>query len=164
MEIRKVVAKRVEIMRKSLPGYEESYILPSSLPIGVRETRRIIGEYVLLGSDVMCGKRFEDTIARSANSIDLHLPKGKWEYADVNVYHDIPYRCLVPLDVEGIIVAGRSISCDRTAFGAIRQVPVCMATGQAAGTAAAVAAKDGQSPRNVSITKIQDRLRKEKMI
>jgi hypothetical protein len=164
IEIREKLLEKVEKLRKTLPGYENCFIIPSSLPLGVRETRRIIGEYVLKGSDVMAGKRFPDTIARSANSIDLHLPKGKWEYGGVKGYHDIPYRSLLPLDVEGIAVAGRCISCDRKAFGAIRQVPVCMATGQAAGTAAAIAAKTNTTPRKIPLNKLQEQLRKEGMI
>jgi hypothetical protein len=152
---------QIENMRVSHKAYEKAIVVSDSLQIGIRETRRIIGGYVLTGDDVVNGHKFDDSIAKSADPIDGHLPGGGWDYHQINGYHEIPYRCLVPQKVENLLVAGRCISADHRAESAIRKVPPCMATGQAAGTAAALAAKQGTTPRQLDVELLQRTLKEQ---
>jgi hypothetical protein len=125
----------------------------------VRETRHIKGEYTLTGADTVKGNRFEDSIAADASALDIHDPKG----GDVDFQsmppYEIPYRCLVPMGVEGLLVAGRCISADHAAHARSRNMPACMATGQAAGVAASVAIDEGVQVRDVTVSKVQKILR-----
>ncbi len=150
-------------LQERVPGFERAKIMQIAPVLGVRETRHIRGEYVLTGEDVMNGKHFEDSIAADASALDIHDPKG----ADVDfrgmVPYEIPYRCLVPLEVEQLLVAGRCISADHDAHSRSRNMPACMATGQAAGIAAAIAIDEGVSLRNVPIAQVQEALRAIRM-
>lgn len=146
-------------LRERVPGFENARIGQVSPILGVRETRHIKGEYTLTGPDSLGGVRFDDSIAADASALDIHDPKG----GDVDFQslppYEIPYRCLLPLGVEQLLVAGRCISADHAAHARSRNMPACMATGQAAGVAAAIAVEEGVSVRNVSIPKVQAALR-----
>ena len=142
----------VDFMRKRLPGFANCYLLDTGTQIGVRETRRIMGEYVITAEDVFGARRFEDAIARVSFPIDIHDVKGGggfFEGPRDGPYYTIPYRSLVPLAVENLLVAGRCISATHEAHGSLRVMPPCFATGQAAGTAAALALETETSPRKV---------------
>lgn len=147
-------------LRERVPGFEHSRIGQVSPILGVRETRHISGEYTLTGTDSRGETRFEDSIAADASALDIHDPKG----GDVDFQsmppYEIPYRCLLPLGVEQLLVAGRCISADHDAHARSRNMPACMATGQAAGVAAAIAVEDGVTVRKVSVPKVQAALRK----
>ena len=158
---RKEIWRKLSDVRSSRPGYADCIAMASSLPLGIRETRRITGGYVLTGDDVQFGHKFDDSITKSADPIDGHLPGGGWDYHQVEGYHDIPYRCLVPQKIENLLVAGRCISADHRAESAIRKVPPCMATGQAAGTAAALAVKNKVTPRNLDVELLQKTLKEQ---
>ena len=142
-----------------VPGFEHARIGQLSPILGVRETRHIAGEYTLTGPDTIRGTRFEDSIAADASALDIHEPKG----GDVDFQsmppYEIPYRCLVPQKIEQILVAGRCISADHDAHARSRNMPACMATGQAAGTAAAIAVEEGTTVRRVPVAKVQAALR-----
>jgi hypothetical protein len=152
---RELVQHLAGFVRKYLPGCEEAYLVSSGVQIGVRETRRIIGDYVLTLDDYLARRSFEDEIARNAYYIDIHLSKTEWErqlgeeidWAEkIHQYapgesHGIPYRCLVPKGLTNVLVAGRCISTDRATQGSVRVMPNCFALGEAAGCAAAWAAK-----------------------
>ena len=146
-------------LRERVPGFEGARIGQVSPILGVRETRHIKGEYTLTGPDSLGGKRFEDSIAADASALDIHDPKG----GDVDFQslppYEIPYRCLLPLDVEQLLVAGRCISADHAAHARSRNMPACMATGQAAGVAAAVAIEEGTTVRRVPVGKVQAALK-----
>lgn len=146
-------------LRECIPGFEQARIEAIAPVLGVRETRHIIGEYTLTGEDSIKGPAFDDSIAADASALDIHDPKG----ADVDFQglrpYEIPYRCLLPLKVEQLLVAGRCISADHAAHARSRNMPACMATGQAAGIAAAVAIDDGVNVRQVSVAKVQQKLR-----
>lgn len=148
-----------KFLRERIPGFENAGIGQIASVLGVRETRHILGEYTLTGEDSIEGRSFEDSIAADTSAFDIHDPKG----ADVDFQgmrpYEIPYRCLVPLGVEQLLVAGRCISADHTAHGRARNVPACMATGQAAGIAAAVAIDEGVTVRKVPVQKVQEILR-----
>ena len=130
VEGRRAVVRGLEYLRAHMPGMERTFLLDTSSQVGVRETRRIVGEYVLTKEDEVGGRRFDDAIASSL--------------------FDVPYRCLVPLKVDNLLVGGRCISTTHEAQGPVRNIPPCMVTGQAAGAAAALAVKTGTPPRRLA--------------
>ncbi|VWX61394.1 Fumarate reductase [Burkholderiales bacterium 8X] len=146
-------------LRESIPGFENARIEAIAPVLGVRETRHILGEYTLSGKDSVEGTHFDDSIAADASALDIHDPKG----ADVDFQglrpYEIPYRTLLPTGVEQLLVAGRCISADHAAHARSRNMPACMATGQAAGVAAAVAIDQGVNVRRVDVAKVQEKLR-----
>lgn len=151
-------------MRSRLPGFERASLSQVGVQIGVRETRRIEGLYTLQAGDVLEGRKFADCIARSGYPIDIHDPAGKgvqaaWVGGDGA--YDIPYRCLLPKKITNLLAAGRCISTSHEAQATTRLSPSCMATGQAAGTAAAMAAKKNGLPAELDIFELQDELRKD---
>ena len=162
IEGRQLVETQLRFLRSYVPGFERAHLVHTGDQIGIRETRRIVGDYMLVVDDFMRMRSFEDDIARNAYFIDIHLasagsrmqikhlPRGK--------SHGIPYRCLLPQGVANLVVAGRSVSSDRMVQGALRVMPNCFAMGQAAGTAAAMAASSGQDFRAVPISNLQQTL------
>ncbi len=158
--------------RKYLPGFASAYILDSGSHIGVRETRRILGQYVLTEEDIVNGVAFPDTIGVDSNRQKpkgpRHSPDGmEGSASDIETRewiaalytYEIPYRCLLPQRVEGLLVAGRAISSNHEADGYTRNQPACMVTGQAAGAAAALAARRQVVPRQADIAALQAALR-----
>ena len=164
VEARRQMMRVVEFLKRRVPGFESAYLLVSGSQIGVRETRRIMGEYVMTEEDVLGARKFEDVVARGSYPIDIHSPTGEGtviKRLPPGASYDIPYRCLVPKRVENLLVAGRCVSCTHEAQAAIRVIPICVAMGQAAGTAAALAAKLKATPRGIDITMLQKTLRKQ---
>lgn len=152
-----------KFLKELIPGFENSRIGQIAPVLGVRETRHVRGEYTLTGEDALGGKHFEDSIAADASALDIHDPKGgDVDFQGMRPY-EIPYRCLLPIGVEQLLVAGRCISADHIAHGRSRNMPACMATGQAAGIAAAVAIDENVTVRAVPVEKVQEILRSLKM-
>jgi hypothetical protein len=148
--MRKIMLKGHEFMKKNIPSFENSFILDSAPQAGTRGGKRLTGEYMLTKDDFQSCKKFEDTIA-----VFPRLgPPGQAEVK--RVY--IPYRVVVPKTVEGLLVAGRSFSSDMFANNAGNLIPHCIAIGQAAGTAAAMAIKQGISPRKINYKALQKTL------
>jgi hypothetical protein len=148
-------------LRKYVPGFEDSYVVQSGVQVGVRETRRVIGEYQLNADDVLGARKFDDAIARGAYPVDIHNPKGSGtllKRLPPGEAYDIPLRCLLPLNTERVIVAGRCISGTHEAHSSYRVMPIVMATGQAAGVCAAIAARQGRMPRSVPVQDVQREL------
>jgi hypothetical protein len=145
-------------LKERVPGFEHARLGQVSPILGVRETRHILGEYTLTGPDSRGETHFDDSIAADNSALDIHDPKG----GDVDFQsmppYEIPYRCLLPRRVEQILVAGRCISADHEAHARSRNMPACMATGQAAGVAAAIAVEEGVTVRRVPIAKVQTAL------
>ena len=173
IETRHQMLQLAAFARKDIPGFEQSWIVDSASTIGVRETRRIRGEYVMTEEDILAGRHYPDAVAVDANQQNPrqqggHPPDGKEggpqdvearELVARMFVYEIPYRCLVPQGIEGLLVAGRCISVDHHADVYTRNQGSCMATGEAAGVAAAVAVADGMPPRRAEIAKIQRGLR-----
>jgi hypothetical protein len=152
VESRKQVMELLEFFRKHVPGFEQARIAATGTQIGIRESRRIVGEYTLTREDVLQGRRFEDAVARSAYPIDIHNPTGSGTVTHrlpEGESYEIPYRCLVPRNVERLLVAGRCISTTHEALASTRLTPTVMTLGQAAGTAAAFAGKTGVPLRSL---------------
>jgi len=129
----------VNFMRKYVPGFENAVFSGIAPRIGIRETRRIVGEYVLTREDIMEARKRPDGIGKGAHELDVHGSGVKHERSTIKDggSYDIPYGCLVPKNVKNMLVAGRCFSSTREAHSSARVMGTCMAMGQAAGTAAA---------------------------
>lgn len=160
-EGRRQALEYARFLRECVPGYERSVLANFSTQIGVRETRRIEGEYRLTREDVLAARRFDDEIALCGAPIEEHHAGSdtRWEYVPGGGVYGIPYRCLLPQDVDGLLVAGRCLSATHDAHASVRSIGQCMAMGQAAGVAAAMAAADGGAPRAVDVTALRAALR-----
>lgn len=144
----------------------ETYIL-SHVPgqVGVRETNQIEGRYTLTEQDLTGGQRFEDVVAQTNYEIDIHSPDGSKTTDERHIDgYDIPYRCMVPDRVEGLLVAGRSISATHVAMSSMRVQPTCYALGQAAGVAAAVAIDESSTVAGISIPELHRRLSEQGVV
>ncbi|SDD11419.1 FAD-dependent oxidoreductase [Actinokineospora iranica] len=151
-------------LRTHVPGFEQSYLAQSGVQIGVRETRRVLGDYQLTGDDILTARPFADAIAQGAYPVDIHNPAGvgtTLHRVPQGKAYDIPLRCLLPRDTERMLVAGRCISGTHVAHSSYRVMPIAMATGQAAGVCAALAAQSGHVPREVAATAVQHELRRQ---
>lgn len=157
IECRRQIPVIIEFLKKHVPGCQNIRLLISSEMLGVRESRRIVGEYTLTGDDVMTGRSFDDAIAFSGDSIDFH-GKTKSVYVVSNLPTQIPFRCLIPKNADNLLVAGRCLSADITAHSAVRVMPPCFAMGQAAGTASAMAAAEGCGTRQVDVKTLREAL------
>ena len=147
-------------LRDRVPGYEKSVLLNFSTYLGVRESRRIIGDYWLTREDVLNVHKFEDAIAMCGAPIEEHHAGSdtRWEYLPEGAAYDIPYRCLLPKGIEGLLLAGRCLSASHDAHASVRSMGQCMAMGQAAGLAAAQAASKSKSPRQIDVRQLQNDL------
>jgi hypothetical protein len=147
-------------LRDRVSGYEQSVLLNFSSYLGVRESRRIIGDYWLTRDDVLNVHKFEDAIAMCGAPIEEHHAGSdtRWEYLPEGAAYDIPYRCLLPKGVEGLLLAGRCLSASHDAHASVRSMGQCMAMGQAAGLAAAQAASIAKSPREIDVHRLQSDL------
>jgi hypothetical protein len=138
MEGRSQAARLSEFLRREVAGFSEAFLADSAARLGVRETRRIVGEYALSEDDVLGSRKFEDGIARSAWPIERHVRGGEthWRFLERGSWYTIPYRSLVPRGVDNLLVAGRCLSADAGAFGSARVIGPCMLEGQAVAVAA----------------------------
>ncbi len=161
LEGRRQVQEYARFLRDRVPGFERSVIVATSPSIGVRESRRVFGDYRLTREDVLEARRFPDEIALCGAPIEDHHAGGDtaWSYVAEGGVYGIPYRALLPAGLDGMLVAGRCFSATHDAHASARSMATCMAMGQAAGTAAAMAAADGTTPRHVDASGLRDRLR-----
>ncbi len=164
VEARRQAIAIADFLIRNLPGCNEAHLVNTASKVGVRDTRRIIGQYVLTVEDITEGRRFPDCVAKSSCPINFHKG-GKeseriWLQTDKrgSVAYDIPYGCLLPQKIEGILVAGRIISATHEASGSTRMMGSCMATGQAAGVAAAIAVKRNILPSQVEVSEVQQQI------
>ena len=164
-ELRGQIAQIIEFLRKYVPGYADCRLKGTGSALGVRETRRIMGDYVISDQDVETGARQEDVVVHNAwFLIDIHNPAGGGQaegHSQPAIPYDIPYRSLLPAGLEGILTCGRCISGTHRAHASYRIGGVCLATGQAAGTAAALAALSRVSPRSLDTGVLQRALEKQ---
>ncbi|GAF69627.1 unnamed protein product [marine sediment metagenome] len=170
---RKIAEQFHRALKKYCPdAFADSYLVTTAPLLGIRETRRIIGDYVLTFDDFKARRSFRDEIARNCYYIDIHPAKEEMPEAirqrhdptDRYFYgkgesHGIPYRCLTPRGLRNVIVAGRCISTDRTVQGSIRVMPACLCMGEAAGTAAAMAAAASGDVHAIHAYELRSKLR-----
>jgi hypothetical protein len=167
IEGRRQMMETVNWLVRTVPGFERSYLLMAAPQVGVRETRRILGEYVVTEEELFNETIYPDAIALSAYPVDIHNPAGGgtvMRHLPWGAYYSIPYRALVPLHIEDLLVAGRPISTTHEAHSATRIQAVANATGQAAGTAAALCLRQGILPRAVNTDELRAELRGQGVI
>jgi hypothetical protein len=160
MEGRRQVWILYEFLKKYVDGWQNAWLIDTAPRIGVRETRRILGEYVLTEQDIMDGREFSDNIALGSFPVDIHNPNGLWaSFVHIQApCYGVPYRCLLPRQVERLLVAGRTISATHEALASTRVMFTCMAIGQAAGVAAALACRQNILPRHLDAEELQEEL------
>lgn len=188
IEQRQQVQWLVDLFRKYLPGFENCWLVYTASMLGVRDSRRIVGEYVFTGEDLVCARKFPDAVVRDTHGFDIHHPtdsdigyikhvhlsepkepavckpdgKGGYEARlKPGEYYEIPYRCLVPLKIDNLLVAGRCISTTFEAQSGTRLIFTCVNMGQAAGTAAALSIKKNVTPRKLDTELLRRRLIEE---
>ncbi len=172
-EGRKIALEFRNALAEYHPAFKNAFLVNTGSLLGIRETRRIVGDYVLTMDDYLARKTFADEICRNSYPIDIHTAKDELERAkqgDFHVMeryqqyqpgesHGIPYRCLTPKGIENLLVAGRSISTDRLVQGSVRVMPPCLCLGEAAGIAAAMARKSGNNVHAVDTAALREKLR-----
>ena len=151
-----------KFLREDIPGFEDAYLLETATQIGVRETRRAVGDYLVTGSDILKSRKFEDAIARGVYGIDIHGQKGeksRLENPEAGRFYEVPRRALIVKDTKNVLVAGRCISATREGHSALRIMPTSAATGEACGEWAALAIHRNAPLREIAVKDLQDRIR-----
>jgi len=162
LEARRQVKQMVKFLTDKVPGFANAYLSATGTQIGVRESRRILGEYVMTAEDVLGARKFADGIVRGCYDIDIHSPSGTGtiiKRLPAGESYDIPYRCLCPRGFDNLLVAGRPISATHEAHSSLRVMPIAAAVGEAAGTAAAMCIAQEQSVTAVDVAALRQRLR-----
>ncbi len=157
MEAREQVFELFHFLKDNFELFKDSYLINSGAEIGVRESRRIVGEYVLTAEDLLACTKFEDSIARGNYPIDIHNPSGSGTVLkDIprGEYYTVPLRSLIPQGSENLCVAGRCISATHAAQASFRIMPIVCSIGEGAGCAVATAWKDGVAVKDANIEKI----------
>ena len=146
---------------ENMPGFEHAYFADTPTQLGVRETRRARGDYTLTGDDVLGAARFDDAISCGAWPQEFHVEGTETQYVwlDEGAYYQVPYRSLLVQGVDNLLVAGRCISATHEALASTRVIAPSMAQGEAAGIAAAMAARTGTPLRALDVAAVQDALR-----
>lgn len=160
---RRQVDVLMDFFKRELPGLADCQLIDTAATIGVRESRRITGEYQLTLEDLVAGRHFDDVIAAAGYPVDIHSPSSDQGPFDDGIpptanEYQIPYRSLVPAEVDGLLVTGRCISATHEALAAVRVMPPSFAMGEAAGIAAAQAAATGGPVRSVDLPQVQAEL------
>lgn len=160
IEARYQAEQYAQFLIDKVPGYQYADMTHLSHQIGVRESRRIYGEYRLTKQDVLSARKFDDAIAICGAPIEDHHAGNStnWEYLPDGETYGIPYRCLLPQQVDNLLVIGRCLSADHDAHASVRSMGQCMAMGQAAGVAAHLALTNQTAPRELPISMLQNHL------
>lgn len=156
----------VRFLKDYVPGYEEAELSTFSVQLGIRETRRIYGEYRLNAEDVLSARKFDDQIGLCGAPLEDHHEGAdtKWQYLPEGKCVGIPYRTLIPKESENVFVAGRCFSANHVAHSSVRSMAQCMLMGQAAGTAAAIAERQSKQPKDVDAQELRHILKKNNAI
>lgn len=162
LELRQQIRLLTQFLKENLPGYENCRVIGSGTTTGVRESRRVMGDYVIDADEMAEGCRFADVVVHKALFIvNIHNPDGAGQAEPTIQYckpYDLPYRCFLPLGLEGLLVAGRCISGTHRAHASYRVMSICMAMGEAVGIAAAMSASQHCTPRALDVGELQKRL------
>ncbi|MFP4354378.1 MAG: FAD-dependent oxidoreductase [Phycisphaerae bacterium] len=152
IDARRQLREYLQFFRNHVPGYEKAYVFSVAHHVGVRETRRVKGKAYLVKQDFVDASKFDDAIARVHYPIDIHNPDGQGTEhlrLEADEYYEIPYGCIVPEACDNLLIAGRPISVDHAVHSSMRVMPPAMSVGQAAGLAAATAAKSHNKPADL---------------
>ncbi|MEN6643433.1 MAG: FAD-dependent oxidoreductase [Armatimonadia bacterium] len=159
---RKQVRQMVAFLKREVPGFEEAYLSVVPAQIGIRESRRVVGDYTLSVDDVLQARKFEDGIARGCYPVDIHNPAGTGTVIQAlppGEAYDIPYRCLCPKGFDNLLIAGRPISSDHAAHSSHRVMPIAACNGEAGGVAAGMCVQKGTDIRGVDVKELRARLK-----
>jgi hypothetical protein len=161
IEGRRQAIEYIRFLRDKVPGYENAQLSTFGMQIGVRETRRVYGDYRLTREDVLAAKKYDDQISLCGAPIEDHHggTDTAWAYLPDGDCVGVPYRTLIPKDGQNVLVAGRCFSATHDAHASVRSMAQTMSMGQAAGTAAALAAKASCAPRDLDVSELQQTLR-----
>ena len=160
---RKQIYEIYDFMKKHADGLKDSFLMMTAAEIGVRESRMIVGDYVLTEQDCRNCVKFEDAIAACNYDIDIHNPEGTGTshyYFPAGEYYTVPYRSLIPKGVSNMLVAGRCISSDHGAQASYRVMPVVCCIGEAAGSAVGLAVKQNCTVREIDVKELQNELKR----
>jgi hypothetical protein len=159
-ELREDVFKMAKILKENFEEFKDSYVTHVAVHAGIRETRRIKGVYTITGEEYVNAYRYQDNVSRGAHPIDIHVARGATQNVTfLKTPAFVPYRALIAENYPNLIVAGRSISADKTAFASLRVQASCMGIGQAAGVAAAICATAKCNVQDVNIGVLTEKLR-----
>ena len=161
-EAREQMFELLDFLKGNFELFKDSYLINSAPCIGVRESRRIIGEYMMTAEDVLSCKKFEDGIARGDYPVDIHNPTGTgtvMQYLPQDEYYSIPVRSLIPKGGKNLLVAGRCISVTHEAQASIRIIPIVCCIGEGAGVTAATALEQGVALKDVDVSLVQQKLK-----
>lgn len=159
-ELREGAFQMARVLKENFKEFENSYVSSVAVHAGIRESRRIQGMHVITAEEYVSGFHYDDSVSRGAHPIDIHVAKGPSQnvtFLEQAAY--VPYRALVPASVGNLLVAGRCISADKTAFASLRVQASCMGMGQAAGVAAAQCSASCVTVQNVNVNALVERLR-----
>lgn len=173
MHGRRMAEQFCAALREFHPAFRNAFLVATGAQVGIRETRRIVGDYTLTLDDYLQRRSFSDEICRNSYYIDIHWAKEeaardleqweKWEKHSIRYgpgeSHGLPYRCLLPVDLRNVLVAGRCISAEKPVQGSIRVMPVCLAMGEAAGLAAALACRHDGNTHQIDTKDLRQRLK-----
>lgn len=162
LELREQIQLLMEFFHKYLPGYEKTVCISSGTTTGVRESRRVIGDYVITAEELARGDKFKDVVVHNAEFIvDIHNPSGSGQAEEKIQYckpYDLPYRCFLPEGLENLYVVGRCISGTHRAHASYRVMSICMAMGEAIGIAASMCVHNKCTPRKLDVRALQKRM------
>src|SRR4051812_22710435 len=163
VEGRRQAYRHLAYLKRTIDGMQDAFIIAQN-PLGVRVARRIRGEYYITIDDLVENVRLPDVVSLNARSLDMHMPGERFQIHFLEGNHDVPFRALIPLNVDNLLVAGRCISCDQTSHASLRGAATCWGTGHAAGTGAALAARGTGRVRDVDILALQRKLLEQRAI
>jgi ribulose 1,5-bisphosphate synthetase/thiazole synthase len=160
VEGRRQVQEYVRFLIEKVPGFEDSYLVKTGCQIGVREARRVIGDYILQKEDVLDGRKFIDAVVRCGQPIeDHHSGKDtRWVYVKDFGYYEIPYRSLIPKGLDNVLTAGRCLSASHDAHASARSSGTAMGMGQAVGLAAVMALEKENNVRGIDVSELRNKL------
>ena len=161
MQARRQIHEIVAFLKKNSPDFENATLISIATEIGVRESRKLVGEYVLTADDLLSLTVFEDAVALGNYDIDIHNPAGTGtniHYFKQGEYYSIPYRSLLPREYDNLLVAGRCLSATHEAQAAVRVMPICACMGDAAGTAIAVAKQTNTHTHTLDVQLVREKL------
>lgn len=148
-------------LKEHIPGFENSYLMDTASILGIRETRRIVGDHIHTIEDFKSRRKYDDAIVRNTDSVEYHNPKGegtRMERYEEGEYEEISYASICVKGISNLMVIGRCFSADQLALSCNRSIGFCFSMGQAAGTAAAMAVRDSVQIRNISLSELQKKV------
>ena len=158
IELRLHIGEHFEKVKQEHPDLANAQIVDTGSLLGIRQSRFFYGDYQITGDDVLSGRRFDDVVAVASNPVINYY--GYRRFLEHEGY-DIPYRCMLPVGIEGLLVAGRCMSSDQIAYESWRAMAHIFCIGEAAGTAAAMSAKAKVDPRRLDIASLQAQLKEQ---